>query len=166
MQMRPGQYPAVDTAVTLPMTAKPNAGRPFVDEFPGTTDEYNQAGNLRLSMAYTKDLGWLGRHQLAGLYERDWTWAKTRSSGRPSWTSLQHDNPTNGANSLRFRTYLNLSGPPDLSAREIGAFHCRTPGSIRSWENINVTQVTDATTGRKMGVKWISNAVPGDNRFR
>src|SRR5262249_56113647 len=47
-----------DTSLTLPNgQPNPNAGRPFIDEFPGTTDEYQRAKRLRLSAAYTRNLG-------------------------------------------------------------------------------------------------------------
>lgn len=163
-----GNILQVDTSLTLPNgQPNPNAGRPFVDEFPGSADEYNKAENLRLSAAYSQNLGWFGRHQVAALYQKDWTWGQNTQL-RPAITDNPYNttNPTNGANSLRFRTYLDLKGPPDsIGEGDWRPFIVGPPANIRAWENFSTTQLVDAATGRKMGVKWISNAVPGDNRF-
>ena len=164
-----GNILQVDTSVTLPSgKPNPNAGRPFVDEFPGTVDEYHSSENVRLSAAYTRDLGkWFGRHQLAALYEKDWNWDQNTQL-RPAITDNPYNvtNPTNAANFLRFRTYLYLNGPPDkIGEGDWRPYIIAAPGNIRAWDNFATTQIVDATTGRKMGVKWISNAVPGDNRF-
>jgi iron complex outermembrane recepter protein len=164
-----GNILQVDASLTLPNgQPNPNSGRPFVDQFPGTTDSYNSGEMVRLSAAYNRDLGrWLGRHQFAVLYEKDWTWSQATQL-RPAIVENPYNitSPTNGANSLRFRTYIDLDGPPDsIGEGDWRPFIVHSPGNIRAWDNFATTQVVDATTGRKMGVKWISNAVPGDNRF-
>ena len=157
-----------DTSLTLPNgQPNPNAGRAFVDQFPGTADEYQRAERLRLSAAYSKNLGRLGRHQFAALYEKSWTRSQNTQL-RPAIVDNPYNNadPANGANSLRFRTYFDLNGPAEsIGAGDWRTFIVAAPGNIKAWENFNKTQITDATTGRVMGVKWISNAVPGDNRF-
>jgi outer membrane receptor protein involved in Fe transport len=157
-----------DTSVTLPNgQPNPNAGRAFVDQFPGTVDEYLKANRLRLTAAYTRDLGRWGRHQIAALAARDWSWLKGTQL-RPAIVDNPYNttDPANGANNLRFRTYFDLTGPHELmGAGDWRPFIVAPPGNIRAWENFNKTQLTDAYSGRMMGVKWISNAVPQDNRF-
>ena len=157
-----------DTSLTLPNgQPNPNAGRAFVDQFPGTVDDYQRAKRVRLSAAYTRNLGRWGRHQFAVLGEKNWSWTEGTQL-RPAIVDNPYSlaDPANGANSLRFRTYFDLDGPPELiGAGDWRRFIVAPPGNIRAWENFNKTQVTDTTTGRVMGVKWISNAVPQDNRF-
>jgi outer membrane receptor protein involved in Fe transport len=157
-----------DTSLTLPNgQPNPNAGRAFVDQFPGTADDYQGAERLRFSAAYTKNLGRWGRHQFAALYEKSWTRSQNTQL-RPAITDNPYNtsDPANGANNLRFRTYFDLNGPREsIGAGDWRPYIVAAPGNIRAWENFNATRVTDAVTGRVMGVKWISNAVPGDNHF-
>src|SRR5207249_153529 len=122
---------------------------------------------IRLSGAYTRDLGAWGRHQFAALVAQDWTWTQATQL-RPAIVDNPYNtsDPANGANSLRFRTYFDLSGPHELmGAGDWRPFIVSPPGDIRAWENFNKTQIIDAVTGRVMAAKWISNAVPQDNRF-
>lgn len=163
-----GNILQVDASLTLPNgQPNPNAGRAFVEQFPGSADDYSKAENVRLSAAYKRNLGWLGVHQVAALYQKDWIWGQNTQL-RPAIVENPYNttSPTNGNNSLRFRTYLDLNGPPaNIGEGDWRPYIVGPPNNIRAWENFSTTQVVDSTTGRRMGVKWISNAVPGDNRF-
>lgn len=161
---RGGAVLQVDTNTTLPNgDPNPNAGRTFVEHFPGTVDAYDKARNVRLSAAYTRDLGRWGTHQFAALYEHDWTWRRA-GQRRPAIVDNPYNttNPNNGNNSIRFRTYFDLDDPVEA----IGAGDWRTFFGGENWRDQRLDNVVDSTTGRVMGVKWINNAVPQDNRFQ
>lgn len=159
---RSGGLLQVDTNTTLPNgQPNPNAGRTFVEHFPGTADNYDQSRNIRLSGAYTRDLGKWGSHQFAALYQHDWI-ERQAWQRRPAITTNPYNttNPQNGQNSFRFRTYFDLNGP----AEAIGAGDWRKFFG-GAWRDVPVNNIVDSTTGRVMGVSWIYNAVPQDNHF-
>jgi iron complex outermembrane receptor protein len=161
---RSGGLLNADTEPTLPNgQPNPNAGRAYVEFFPGTTDTYDKAENLRASLAYTKDFGpWFGQHQAAVMYQQDWT---NRQSGqrKPIIVTNPYNtaDPQNGQNVIRFRSYFNLDGPKE----DIGAGDWQRFFTNGDWREGVIPSVVDAATGRQMSVGWVWNAVPQNNYF-
>jgi iron complex outermembrane receptor protein len=163
-----GDILQADTDPTLANGApNPNVGRAFVDEDPVTTDEFDRAENVRLSASYTLDLGpWLGKHSLAGLFEKDWTRTESDQLAPINWTTPESTTLINGANILFFRTYMDLSGPAaNLGEGDWRPFIVHPPGSNSTWNDFATTTLKNPTTGYTMGVKWVEDSVPSDNHF-
>lgn len=160
---RSGGLLNADTEPTLPNgQPNPNAGRAYVEAFPGTSDTYDNAKNLRLSLAYTLDLGRWGKHQFAALAQQDWT---NRQSGqrKPILITNPYNtaDPQNGQNVIRFRTYFDLNGP----ANNMGVGDWNRFFTGGQWREGTIPSVVDAATGRQMSVGWVWNAVPQNNYF-
>ncbi|MDB6166966.1 MAG: hypothetical protein JWQ83_2106, partial [Lacunisphaera sp.] len=113
-QLAAGQVLKADTNLTLPSGApNPNAGKPYFESIPQVNYQDQRSDSLRAVLSYKKDLGWLGTHTLAGVYEYDFS--KTHgqilreeiiSPNAPDLT-----NPAGNNNRIWRRTYVDFSGP-------------------------------------------------------
>ena len=136
----------VDTNVTLPNgQPNPNAGRPFIEGWPGTTYSNGAGESLRLSAAFARDFGRFGKHQIAVLGEREIT-----SGGSGQHLVFIDRNPyslaapDNANNRVRWRTYLDLTGPSEyLDAGD--------------WRTTDLNHLVDQT-GTVRGANWIIGA--------
>ena len=160
---RSGGLLNADTEPTLPNgQPNPNAGRTYVESFPGTTDTHDKADNVRLSLAFTHDFGRWGKHQFAALYQQDWT---NRQAGqrKPIFITNPYNpaDPQNGQNVVHFRTYFDLNGNPE----NMGAGDWQRFFTNNEWREGTIPSVVDAATGRTMSVGWVWNAVPQNNFF-
>ena len=105
-------YLLVDTNATLPNgQPNPNAGRPYLESQQFIQKLNSPQDAIRLSMAYDFDLGKFGRHRLAtvaqyGHAERDNATLAERILTNPYNTTA----PENAQNTLRRRTYVDLTG--------------------------------------------------------
>lgn len=145
----------VDTNETLPNgEPNPNAGRAFVEGFPGLSWAEDRAKNVRASAAYELDLGRLGNHKIAALYQKDWIWGKSGQM-RPQIlvNPPNTSQPSNGQNRILFRTYVDLDGP----AKNITA---------GDWRRFDLSNIPNPDTGEIMQAEFI-NYIRGvsDNRF-
>lgn len=162
---RSGGLLSADTEPTLPNgQPNPNAGRTYVEFFPGTVDNNDHAKNIRLSGSYTRDFGRWGKHQFAALYQNDKI-DRTAGQRRLAITTNPYNtaDPQNAQNSLRFRTYFNLNDPRESIGVGNWQQFINTTGD---WREQPITNIVDAGSGRVMGASWIWNAVPQDNHFK
>lgn len=106
---------------TVTGAANPHAKQAFLEILPNQRNANTLSNDLRLTGSYEFDLGksagwkkWLGRHRVAALGER-------RSEDRQSYNSIRKivvnppntTSPEHANNSVRYRTYVDLSGPID-----------------------------------------------------
>lgn len=143
----------VDTSVTLPDgTPNPNAGRPFMQGFPGLSWAEDRATNARLSAVYQLDLGRAGTHQIAGMYQRDRI-EESFGQMRPQIVvnPFNLNSPENAQNLVYFRTYYDLGDSPESI----------TAGD---WRQFDLNHIVDGSIVRQ--AKFL-NYIQGaqDNKF-
>ncbi len=109
-----GRALTVDTSPTLPSgVANPNLRKTYFDGLPQVTLTDECDDSIRAVLSYTKNLGWWGKHTLAGVHEYDFTKVGIQvmreqivSSNAPNLTSAAHN-----SNRVFRRTYVDLAGP-------------------------------------------------------
>ncbi|WP_414661634.1 TonB-dependent receptor plug domain-containing protein [Horticoccus sp. 23ND18S-11] len=146
-----------DPNPTLPDgRANPNAGRPFLEGFLQRTRTVDQSRSLRGTLSWTHSFGPLfGRHAVAGLWQTDWS--KTGLLQERLFVAqnpYSAASPENLTNAVRFRTYVDLDGPPD---RIVGG----------DWRRFLGSDLSETISGRRVGARFEPFApAASDNRFR
>lgn len=98
---------------TVTGAANPHARRPFVEMTPIQRVQKQQSDDFRFTASYEVNAGkWFGRHRLAAAYER----VDQELAGFSGLRKIVVSPPAtltadNAANTLRYRTYVDLAGP-------------------------------------------------------
>jgi len=130
-QTATGRALRVDTNPTLPSgAANPNLRKTYLEGLPQVTFNDQRSDSVRTVLSYRRDLGRWGKHTLAGVYEYDFTKVGIQvmreeiiSPNAPNLTS-----PGNAANQVRFRTYVDITGPS--SAIVMGRYNDQPLGTV------------------------------------
>lgn len=114
-QLAAGQALKIDTQPTLLWNGapNPNAGRAYLEGLPQRNLSDNRDDAVRLNAAYRRDLGRLGTHTLAGVYQYSFS-KLSQSVIREAITSPNAPSlatPENNNNRVFRRTYVDLAGP-------------------------------------------------------
>ncbi len=155
----------VDGNQTLPNgQPNPNVGRPFTQGNPRLETNYREARETRLTVAYlldgTERSRWLGRHQLAGLFNRQWNEYAANDMREVNTTPLPGYNARldNSQNQIIRRTYLFGNGGSTtgwLGGTTVDSLRLIDEGGVRS-EFLNVQNVlhpASKVTGYTLGTQ-------------
>lgn len=146
-----------DPNPTLPDgQVNPNAGRAFLEGFLQRTRTVDRSRSLRGTLSWSHAFGpILGRHAVAGLWQTDWS-----ATGLLQERLFVAQNPYSPAspetltNAVRFRTYVDLDGPPDRIV-------------AGDWRRFLGPDLTEAGSGRRVGARFEPFApAASDNRYR
>ncbi len=122
--------------------ANPNAGRAYLEAQPQHDTAVDENKYVRFSANYTRDFGWLGKHTVGGVIERDTTRSDRASlreyiisSNAPTVVAAT-TTAANVNNRVFRRTYVDLTGPSenivlaDPQAQSIDGLTERTTGAV------------------------------------
>lgn len=105
----------VDTNPTLPDgSANPNVGRTYLEGYPQINNTKKRDQAARLSLAYDHDLGWFGKHRLAGVYQYSTSTTDTLLTREQIIKNpFNANDPGHSQNRVWRRTYVDLGSPSE-----------------------------------------------------